>query len=139
MEQHVPADHSASKGSSSVPPARGGKPGDNPLAHEFDFKLMMPTINVKMVNADRLADYEIWLFAATVSISACVGFLVAYAQGSQGTGGETQHAAGLLAGGVIFLVLFVAFFARAISLRRALSREAKTYSMRAQQKRQHSE
>lgn len=119
--------------SESVPAAQGDTPGDNPLAHQFDFNLMMPTISVKMVNADRLGDYEVWLFAASVCVSGAAGFLVAFGQGSPTPGGSTQHNISLLAIGTILFILFVAFFGRALWIRHALNKQAKTYSMRAQQ------
>jgi cell division protein FtsW (lipid II flippase) len=94
---------------------------------------MMPTISVKMVNADRLGDYEIWLFSASVAVSAAVGFVVAYAQGSPTPSGETQHEAVFAAAAIVCFVLFIAFFGRAVWIRRRLGNEARTYPMRAQQ------
>jgi hypothetical protein len=94
---------------------------------------MMPPINVKMVDADRLGDYEIWLFAASICVSTAVGFLVAYLQGSSAPSGGTEHQIGLCMGAGVAFVLFLAFFGRALWIRRELSREANTYAMRAEQ------
>ena len=47
---------------------------DNPLGGSFEFNLLIPSVEVRMVNATALEDYEIWLFAASLSFGGVVGF-----------------------------------------------------------------
>jgi hypothetical protein len=59
------------------------KPGEqiNPLGDEMNIMVSIPeTLEIKMVNAAILSDYEIWFFISSVLSSVMIGFWVAYIQ-----------------------------------------------------------
>ena len=52
-------------------------PGQNPLMGGLRFLLSVPEeIEIRMVDASTLSDYEVWFFLASIAASAFVGFLV---------------------------------------------------------------
>lgn len=56
-------------------------PTQNPNGDAFNVVVTVPeSIQIKMVDASALADYEVWIFIASILSSAVVGFLVAYLQ-----------------------------------------------------------
>lgn len=81
---------SAREPSSSDSPTTNDQPTENPLSSSFAFQLTVPPIEVKMVNAVALSDYELWLFASSLMFSAAVGFFVAYAQSFHTAGGHQE-------------------------------------------------
>ncbi len=107
-------------------------PTQNPLSSGFDFSLHMPELEVRMVNAATLGDYETWLYAASLAFSAIAGFAVAYLQSFHQVRGGQDVGNGLyLVVTVIFLALFLLFYVRALVIRRTLKAATKTYRMRA--------
>ncbi|RAO15237.1 hypothetical protein LUPAC07_03512 [Micromonospora noduli] len=82
-----------------------------------------------MLNASSLADYEVWLFVASVTSSTSVGFLVAYFQSLADKDGGADIA--MLVSAIIFGVIFVVTFGRAMGLRKSISKEAKSVRMQA--------
>ena len=53
----------------------------NPIASGLSITVSVPeTIEIKMVDASTLADYEIWFFIASILSGAVIGFLVAFFQ-----------------------------------------------------------
>jgi hypothetical protein len=89
----------------------------------------MPAIEVKMLNASSLADYEVWLFVASVASSTSVGFLVAYFQSITDSTSGADSA--MLASAVVFGLIFAATFWRAVRLRQSINQEAKSVRMQA--------
>src|ERR1700741_544377 len=89
----------------------------------------MPAIEVKMLNASSLADYEVWLFVASVTSSTSIGFLVAYFQTVAEKAGGADIAS--LVSALVFAMIFAATFARAILLRQSISKEARSVRMQA--------
>lgn len=70
QEKHVEAEQYA-----------GSPPAVNPLGDTFNIIVSVPeSINIRMVDASVLEDYEIWLFIASILSNAVVGFYVAYCQ-----------------------------------------------------------
>lgn len=62
-------------------PTSKGNPGveQNPVGGAFDVSVSIPDkLEIKMVNASALADYEIWIFIASLLSNAVVGFWVAF-------------------------------------------------------------
>ena len=56
----------------------------NPFAHSANVTISVPeSVEVKLVDASVLADYEIWSLVTSILSSAVVGFLVAYLQSEQ--------------------------------------------------------
>ena len=51
----------------------------NPIGNELQFELSIPEkIEIKMVDASSLNDYELWVFIASLLCNFLVGFIVAY-------------------------------------------------------------
>jgi mannitol-specific phosphotransferase system IIBC component len=109
-------------------PRSGDGPTENPLADNFSFDLSVPPITVRMVDASALADYEVWLFAASLTSSASLGFLVAFIQSAEGA--KSADAASGVATAV-FAALFIAFFVRALVLRHVIRAQFRVYKMSA--------
>jgi hypothetical protein len=54
---------------------------ENPSAGDFNISLSIPKqIEIRMVDASTLSDYEIWFFASSSLLSFVVGFTVAFSQ-----------------------------------------------------------
>ena len=80
-----------------------------------------------MVSATALEDYEIWVFAASLVFSGFVGFFVAYFQ----TLGDAASGTPELIVSILLGLFFVLTLTRVRVLRKRLSRESRTYPMRA--------
>ncbi len=53
----------------------------NPLAQQFNVVVSIPqAVNVKLVDASLLSDFEIWMYLSTVLLNVSTGFWVSYAQ-----------------------------------------------------------
>ena len=135
MRSHTPGEEHED-GSPQLNPSEpqddsSSKAVSNPLASAFDFRLSMPEIEVKMINAATLGDFEVWLYSASLAFSAIVGFLVAYLQSFR-TDSKGAHSDGVyLVVAIMFILLFIGFGLRALMLRRQLRSATKTYKMRA--------
>jgi len=56
-------------------------PTANPFAQSASITLSVPdSVEVKLVDASALADYEVWIFLTSILSSAVTGFLVAIVQ-----------------------------------------------------------
>lgn len=56
-------------------------PTGNPFAHTANITLSVPeSVEVKLVDASALADYEVWIVLTSILSSAVTGFLVAIVQ-----------------------------------------------------------
>jgi predicted permease len=104
---------------------------ENPFASSFAFQLTIPPIEVEMVNASGLSDYEVWLFVASLVFSFTVGFFVAYAQSFHKVGTGQESDGTFLVVAILFLVLFFVFFGRALTIRLRLRKNARSYKMSA--------
>lgn len=77
-------------------------PSPNPFAQSANVMISVPeTVEVRLVDASVLGDYEIWFFVASLLASAVVGFLVAFLQA------EPAAANQLLATSLMFGALFL--------------------------------
>lgn len=57
------------------------KPSPNPFAHAASISVSVPeTVEIKLVDASVLADYEVWILITSILSSAVVGFGVATIQ-----------------------------------------------------------
>lgn len=57
------------------------KPSPNPFAHAASISVSVPeTVEIKLVDASALADYEVWFLITSILSSAVVGFGVATIQ-----------------------------------------------------------
>ena len=102
------------------------EPITNPLVGSLNVTVSVPeTIQIKIVDASVLADYEIWFFISSVLASAVVGFLVAFIQ-------DTSKLA-LLAMTGVWVVLFVIALVMTLTKRGRLRRKSKEITLRASQ------
>ena len=68
----------ASKGGKDEGPAASGQSSDNPFGDALDVTVSIPeTLEIKMVDATVLSDYEVWQFISSILGAAVVGFAVA--------------------------------------------------------------
>lgn len=79
-------------------------PSENPSGDPFNVIVSVPeSIQIKMVDASALADYEVWIFIASIISNAVVGFLVAYSQALDAKSSSSTYVGWTV---IIFLVLF---------------------------------
>lgn len=111
------------------PSQQGGNASENPLGTSLNVVVSVPEIiEVRMVNASSLADYEMWVFLTSVLCNALVGFGVAYFQAcDSNAGGSTM----LFWMTVIWGVLFIATAIKAYLVRKGLTKTGKNISLRA--------
>lgn len=56
-------------------------PSQNPIGDSFNVIVSVPqAVEIKMVDASALSDYEIWVFIASLLSNAVIGFFIAYVQ-----------------------------------------------------------
>jgi hypothetical protein len=108
---------------------RPSAPTDNPSASDaFNVVLSIPeSIEVRMVDASALGDYEIWVFIASLLSNFAIGFVVAYTQEVK-TNSSVATYVGWTA--VAFLVLFFVSVLIAFGKRRALRRKGKRIALK---------
>ena len=100
--------------------------GPNPVANSLSVLVSIPeSVQITMVDASVLADYEVWFFLSSVLASAVIGFLVAFFQDT------SQTAFGWFS--VVLAVLLVTSLAQTFSKRRGLKRASRTVRFSASQ------
>ena len=98
----------------------------NPLAHGFNVTVTIPDqINIRMVDASALSDYELWVFIASGLLSAFFGFLVATIQSF-----GTELAGPMSLFTLIILALFTVAAVKGLNVRKRLTAPGKLISMR---------
>ena len=96
---------------------------DNPVSDSFNIVVSVPeSIQIKMVDASALADYEIWVFIASLLSNAVVGFLVAYFQAIDSKSVSATYIGWTT---MMFTALFVLATATAIYKRTFLKRKGR--------------
>lgn len=99
--------------------------GSNPLAGGLNISVSIPeSVDIKLVNASALTDFEIWIYISSLLSNAVVGFWISYAQN---TVKETDKI--LFWNSIIFTTLFGLSIAVAIYKRFQLSKKSKKYSI----------
>lgn len=102
---------------------------ENPLGGQFPFKLSVQEIEVKMVDASSLAEYEIWVFFASLLSTAVVGFAVAYAQSFDGTAKADGQPIYLIVS-IVFLMFFAGAIARVWFIRKNIRQRSVSHPMK---------
>lgn len=101
----------------------------NPLGSSLNIVVSVPdSIEIRMVDASTLSDYEVWFFMSSVLASAVVGFIVAFIQACDSTA-PNMTSLGYTA--VMFLVLFLVALITTFVKRNSLRKKAKTVRLRA--------
>lgn len=116
----------------SVPP---GTPDDVPTPNPLEglgVNVLIPDLEVRMVNAAALEDYEIWFGSTSVLLAAAVGFFAAYVQSAEpdASGHGTHHNGTLVLVMLLFLAFSIAAATRTALLRRRLKQKSRSYPMR---------
>lgn len=101
---------------------------DNPAQEPFNIVVTVPAaIQVKMVDASALADYEIWVFIASILSNAAVGYLVAYFQAVDAKSSSTTYI-GWTA--FVFIILFAVTTITAFRKRASLSKKGRDIQLK---------
>lgn len=96
----------------------------NPLAEGLNVMISVPeTLQIRMVEASVLGDYEVWLLIASILASAVVGFVVAFAQDTKDTS--------LLLTALVFAALFLTAFVTALVKRHRLRAKSRSIQLQA--------
>lgn len=102
--------------------------GPNVGAGDFDIAISIPEVlEIKMVDASALSDYEIWFFASSSILSFLTGFAVAWFQEQ-----DDRASRLLLVVVAAFGMLFVGAFSMTIVKRRAIRRKSRMLRMKGQ-------
>lgn len=106
----------------------GTPSSENPTGDAFNVTVSIPdSINIKMVDASALSDYEVWVFISSLLSSAFVGFLVAYLQAVDANSPSKTYAGWVL---VVFGILFSVSLITGFSKRLALNKKGKNIQLR---------
>ena len=101
----------------------------NPLGQAFNVMLSIPEkLEIKMVDASSLADYEIWVFISTILSSATIGFWVAYFQNTNQSTNEI-----LFWNSLILTILFFTTLIVSIIKRYKLNKKSRTINLKTTQ------
>jgi hypothetical protein len=93
---------------------------DNAAAQLFDVTYSFPdSVEIRMVDASSLSDYEIWFAIASLLSNFAVGFLIAYIQ--------SNHDGSLLVTALIFVVMLIGAVVMAAAKRSKLGKKARRY------------
>ena len=97
----------------------------NPIGNELQFELSIPEkIEVKMVDASSLNDYELWVFIASFLCNFLVGFIVAWISNT-----IPERESLYIAVSIIFGILFLLSLIEVYLKRRRMSIEKKVIKM----------
>lgn len=103
-----------------------GKPTGNPLAKGLNVNVSIPeTIEIRMVDASVLSDYETGILIASLVANVFTGFLVAYLQESTKTY--------LLTNTIVFFVIFIIVLTYALRKRGKMTTTSSTVKLKAQE------
>ena len=100
--------------------------GQEPPSGDFNILVSIPeSIEVRMVDATTLSDYEIWFFGAGAVLSLFTGFLVAYIQEADA---KTGKALGVAA--IVLAAIFVGCLAMTLVKRHSLRKKGRVVRLR---------
>jgi len=81
----------------------------NPLADAFNIMVSIPDkLEIKMVNASILSDYEVWIFISSLISNGAIGFWVSYATNTNTAIDKFLFWNSILLTILLFVALFVA-------------------------------
>ena len=108
---------------------KGSAPSENPAATDsFNIVVSVPdVINIRMVDASTLADYEVWMFISSILSSAAIGFIVAYFQAVDAKSSAASYAGYT---SLMFVVLFLTTFATALRKRHSLKKKGRDIQLK---------
>jgi hypothetical protein len=97
----------------------------NPFAHSANVLVSVPeSVEVRLVDASVLSEYEVWSLCASILSSAVVGFLVAFFQAPRNEGGTFLIVA------LLFVLLFIVAVVTAFTRRKRLTAKSRSVRFR---------
>jgi hypothetical protein len=97
----------------------------NPLAQQFNVVVSIPqAVNVKLVDASLLNDFEIWMYLSTVLLNISTGFWVSYSQNT-----NTQIDKMICWTSICFTFIFVFTIIIAISKRVKMNQKSRNVEL----------
>lgn len=100
------------------------EPSENPVAQGLNITVSLPeTVEIKMVDASTLSEYEVWFFICSCLCNAVVGYLVAWAQAPTA---ERTYSINTGIFGILFLISCV----KAFYTRHKLSKKTRSIKLR---------
>lgn len=124
MTEHTPSSSAAQEDLTTS--TRPKAPSANPFAHSANITVSVPeTVDIRLVDASALADYEVWSLLTSILSSAVVGFAVAYLQ-ARTAFERTQH----LVITLVFLCLMLVCAIMSWHKRRRISAKARQVRFR---------
>lgn len=98
----------------------------NPIGDAFNIMVSIPDkLEIKMVNASILSDYEVWVFLSSLLSNGAIGFWVSYATNTN------NNASGILFwNSVLFTVLFFVALFVALRKRYQLNKKSKDIKLK---------
>lgn len=107
----------------------GGPPAPNPLGGSLNIVVSVPhSIEIRMVDASTLADYEVWFFLSSILSGAVIGFWVAACQALDAKAANSSQ---LVWTAIVFGILFVATTITTFAKRHELKKKGKNIQLRA--------
>ena len=106
-----------------------GPSAPNPLGGSLNIVVSVPhTIEIRMVDASTLSDYEMWFFISSILSGAVVGFTVASIQALDA---KATNGTQLIWTTIVFAVLFVVTTVTTFVKRYLLKKKGRTIELRA--------
>ena len=110
----------------SAAPQEKGSP--NPLGTALNVVVSVPeSIQIRMVNASALSDYETWIFLAAVLSNAVVGFTVTTLQAYASNASNSTQ---LLWTTIVSAILFTVTFIKALHKRYSVTKAGKNINLK---------
>jgi type III secretory pathway component EscS len=101
----------------------------NPVTSSLNVVVSVPdSIEIRMVDASVLSDYEVWFSISSVLASTIIGFLVAYFQAVEV---KAQNASQLGYTVIVFAILFIISVFTTYCKRRLLRKKGKSIKLKA--------
>jgi hypothetical protein len=116
----------------TTPPEVNRNAVSNPLASNLNITLSVPdTIEIKMVDATALSDYEVSFFVASLLFGIVTGFAVPFIQSFKGEPAKPDWLLGINT--LIFLLLFIIAMVWAFRKRNLLKTKSRVVDLKVSQ------
>lgn len=104
-----------------------GIPGGNPISSPFNITVSIPeSIDIKMVDASALTDFEIWIYISSLLSNLAIGFWISFSLNIEP---KLDRVLTWVSGS--FTILFVVAILVAKYKRRLLSKKTRKFSVQA--------
>ncbi len=101
----------------------------NPVSRSLNVVVSVPeSIEVRMVDASALSDYEVWFFISSILASAVIGFLVAFIQALNV---NATNSVQLGYTTLVFFIIFVVALVTTLCKRHVLRRKGRSIRLKA--------